>query len=88
MNDWIKVLDVRIQRKSPSLASLGFGGNLSHCSLSIFPPSYLDQTNTIIMVSQLRCTVTGPEFFYPDLSEIYLVLQLVNTEARCIMVNG
>ena len=29
------------------LASLGFGGNLSHCSSSIFPPSYWDQTNTI-----------------------------------------
>ena len=51
MKDWIKVLDVRIQNKSPptifSLASLGFGGNLSHYFLSIFPPSYWDQTNTI-----------------------------------------
>ena len=32
-----------------SLASLGFGGNLSHCSLLIFPPSYWDQTNTILL---------------------------------------
>ena len=29
-------------------ASLGFGGNLSHCSLSIFSKSYQDQTNTIL----------------------------------------
>ena len=44
VNDWIKMLDVRIQKKSPhiifSLASLGFGGKLGHCSLSIFPLSY------------------------------------------------
>ena len=32
------------------LASLGFGGNLSHCSLSTFPPSCWDQINTIIVL--------------------------------------
>ena len=38
----IKMLDVRIWEHPIifSLASLGFGGDLSQCSLSIFPPSY------------------------------------------------
>ena len=48
------------------MASLGFGGNFSHCSLSIFPPSYRDQMNTIIcsslvyfIISRSECTNKG-----------------------------
>ena len=42
VNDWIKMLRSResLLLIIFSFASLGFGGNLSHFSLLIFPPSY------------------------------------------------
>ena len=40
-----------------SLASLGFGGNLSHCSLSIFPPSYLFSNEIVNDIHTMLCPI-------------------------------